>query len=301
MSSALPSAPTRDDKPAHSSALATSPTYHRPSHAIETRARQSAPDSAHPLDDLRRGGAALRSSLRSSTTKPGALLLGTTNGTQGCSEPCKTANGNQARVGRQTTSDGRTSASARELLGSRHKPDHQARGQPPRVQRFLVRQRIHDSPMATTATRPSFHTNHLRRASSKGGLHSRMGHRVWGVIPGSACRPPPSVYFFFSYPLGTGCKGVLFHLEHPGGLGPDGACVCAHSHTLWRALDGHSWLGLRQRQRGGCSGDDDRNHGSLGVSSVVSLYLAELPFTYQLALLYSSARIVRSPQRRRRA
>ncbi len=65
-------------------------------------------------------------------------------------------------------------------------------------------------------------------------------------------------FYLFStiYPLGTGCKGVLFHLEYPGGLGPDGASVCAHSHTIEQALDGRTRLGSRQRQRGGFSGDD---------------------------------------------
>jgi len=144
-SSALPSPLTRDDKPAHSSALATSPTYHRPSHAIETRARQSATDSAHPLDVLRRGGAALRSSLRSSANKPGALLLGTTNGTQGCSEPCKTPNGNQARVGRQQARPPSPWATSKGAA------------------------RLSHTPTVTTATRPSFHTANLRRATSKGG------------------------------------------------------------------------------------------------------------------------------------
>ena len=73
-------------------------------------------------------------------------------------------------------------------------------------------------------------------------------------------------FLFFSYPLGTGCKGVLFHLEHPGGLGPDGASVCAHSHTIEQALDGRTRLGSRQRQRGGCSGDAAMIATSLGVS-----------------------------------
>ena len=109
-------------------------------------------------------------------------------------------------------------------------------------------------------------TVYLRRAYFQGWASSSWDTRGGGSFQALLADLLHPFSFLFIYPLGTGCKGVLFHLEHPGGLGPDGASVCAHSHTIEQALDGRTRLGSRQRQRGGCSGDAATIATSLGVS-----------------------------------